>query len=313
MSSQTDLRFEQIHIDAARNATDDFNPFHDPRKCADIRHNPYPGPIVLGFQLECLIEYLIGQHRLVHGETAPLAEHGLRFSNYQLNFADALLPGEPFSVEIKPSLVKTDPPSLSNRIVIRRKDRSLLMMGYKRESRTPLFLTDLDASALPDPKQALDRAYLPGTDYFLKRKFFTTANAKNLLAGSLADQGYYFDELEDKVRFPEMYPCALISCALLEHAMKHGHDFYANPMVYTAHNISVDRELAAEMRSNDILHMLVRGPEVMSAEQPGLGKAEVPLERYRCLGLVRNRRVLYRAEVYLAPLLAIAPVSSDHD
>ena len=47
--------FQQIHIDAARNATDDFNPFHDPRKASLIRANPYAGPIVLGFQLECLI------------------------------------------------------------------------------------------------------------------------------------------------------------------------------------------------------------------------------------------------------------------
>ncbi|QSA95527.1 hypothetical protein [Methylococcus sp. EFPC2] len=306
MSSPSDLRFEQIHIDAARNATDDFNPFHDPRKCGAIRHNPYSGPIALGFQLEGLIEYLIGQHREANAEAAYIQEHDLRYSNYQLNFVDALLPGQTFSVEIKPSIAKSDPAGLSNRVIIRRQDRSLLLMGYKRESREPLFLPDLDASAFPEVTQAPDREYLPGTDYFLKRKFFTTANAKNLLAGSLADQGHYFDELEDKIRFPEMYPCALISCALLEHAMNEGHDFYTNPMVYTAHNISVDRLLAATMRSNDRLAMLVQGPMTIDAEQQGLGKAEVPLQRYRCLGLVREQQVLYRAEVYLAPLSAIA-------
>ena len=29
--------FRQIHVDAARNSTDDFNPFHEPRRCRDIR------------------------------------------------------------------------------------------------------------------------------------------------------------------------------------------------------------------------------------------------------------------------------------
>ena len=51
--------FEQIHIDAARNSSDDFNLFHDKNKWQRIRDNPFGGPIVLGFQLECLIEYRI--------------------------------------------------------------------------------------------------------------------------------------------------------------------------------------------------------------------------------------------------------------
>jgi hypothetical protein len=50
------LRFQQIHIDVARNATDDFNPFHDKNRWQNITDNPFVGPIALGFQLECLIE-----------------------------------------------------------------------------------------------------------------------------------------------------------------------------------------------------------------------------------------------------------------
>jgi len=57
------LAFQQIHIDAARNATDDFNPFHDPRKARLVRGNPFAGTIVLGFQLEGLIEHAIDLHR----------------------------------------------------------------------------------------------------------------------------------------------------------------------------------------------------------------------------------------------------------
>ncbi|MDH3561594.1 MAG: hypothetical protein OEN52_11645, partial [Gammaproteobacteria bacterium] len=49
-SNPSDYCFHQIHIDAARNATDDFNPFHDPWKWDHIHGNPFGMPIVLGFQ-----------------------------------------------------------------------------------------------------------------------------------------------------------------------------------------------------------------------------------------------------------------------
>ena len=51
------LLFSQIHIDAARNASDDFNPFHDPYKWDAINNNPFGSTIVLGFQLEALAAY----------------------------------------------------------------------------------------------------------------------------------------------------------------------------------------------------------------------------------------------------------------
>jgi len=295
--------FQQIHIDAARNSTDDFNPFHEPRKCRDIFGNPYPGAIVLGFQLECLIEHLVTLHRATHDENEFIVRHALHFSNYQLTFADALLPGEPFQVEVKPTLVRTAPPGLSNRVVIRKRG-VMVMIGYQRETAQPLFLADNYPSPLPDLQQVGDRTFLPHSTYFLKRKFMSTGHAKNFLAGSLCDQGYYFDELADRVNFPDMFPAALLSCALLEKARKENHDFMANPMVYVAHNISVDRRLARCLRSNDVLHMLVQGPEIIEGGK-GLGKSELTRLLYRCLGLVHGDQILYRAEVFMAPLDSI--------
>ena len=52
-------RFNQLHIDVARNATDDFNLFHDSKKWQYIKNNPFNGTIVLGFQLESLIEHKV--------------------------------------------------------------------------------------------------------------------------------------------------------------------------------------------------------------------------------------------------------------
>ncbi len=297
------LCFEQVHIDAARNSTDDFNPFHTPQKYFRIQGNPYHGTIVLGFQLECLIEYQVEQLRDRAGETAFIQEHGLHFSNYQLTFANALLPGEPFQVEIKPTLARTDPPSLSNRVVIRKQDAAV-MLGHKKESTAPLYLPDYRAEMFPPLRGLPDRDYLPGGEYFLKRKFMNTANAKNFVVGSLGDQSYYFDELEERVHFPDIFPAALISCALLEKAMHEKHDFMKNPMVYVSHNISVDRRLAGQLRSDDVLHLLVQGPERIEGEK-GLGKSELVRLLYRCFGIVNDGEILYRAEVLMAPLASI--------
>jgi hypothetical protein len=46
-SGQYEHCYQQIHIDAARNATDDFNPFYDQKKWNSIRGNPFSMPVVL--------------------------------------------------------------------------------------------------------------------------------------------------------------------------------------------------------------------------------------------------------------------------
>lgn len=301
--------FTQLHIDVARNATDDFNLFHDPNKWQRIQGNPFGGPIALGFQLECLVEEQLRLYRQAHDETGLVDEHGLRFSNYQFTFAGAARPGEALQVDIKKSRLTTaETPGLSNRVVIKN-GRGVVLIGHKRESPAPLCLADADLAHLPDLRQLPDRSYIPGDDLFCKRKFMSTGHAKNFLTGSLANQAAWFDELEERVRFPEMFPAALISCALLERAFKAGHDFEQAPMVYTSHHISVDRELTARLMSNDVLHLLVdRGEETMAG---GLGGAGIPQLRHRCFGLLGDGTVLFRAEIALAPLAAIINLRPD--
>ncbi|MGB5637745.1 MAG: hypothetical protein WBM63_01375, partial [Sedimenticolaceae bacterium] len=55
--------FEQLHIDVARNTTDDFNPFHDPKRWQQICNNPFGSTIVLGFQTEFLVSDLVTRQR----------------------------------------------------------------------------------------------------------------------------------------------------------------------------------------------------------------------------------------------------------
>ncbi len=295
--------FQQIHIDAARNSTDDFNPFHDPHKYRDIKDNPYKGTIVLGFQLECLIEYLVNLHRDEHGELNFMEEHDLHFSNYQLTFANALLPGEPFKVEIKPSIFKLDPPSLSNRIIVRKSD-SMVIIGHRRETAEPLFVPNNDLSLFADAMSGKQQTSVTESQFYLKSKYISAGNAKNFTSGSLCDQYYYFDVLENRVNYPEMYPCSLTSCALLEKAMSENYDFVTNPMVYMSHNISINHRISKNLRTNDELRIAVNGPHIIAGEK-GLGKSELTQQLFCCLGLVRENLTLFYAEVFMAPLLSI--------
>ncbi len=297
--------FEQLHLDIARNATDDFNPFHDPHRWDQIEGNTFRAPVALGFQIGCLIDYLLDRYRWERGEESLEAEYGLSFRNYEFKFAGALLAGEPFRVEIKTTKNTTlTGGGLSNRVVVRKYDGSPVLIGSRSETPAPRFLSDDQAPYLPVAAEAADRSYIGGAPFFLKRKFLNTSNGKNFLLGSLVDQYAYFDELEDRVRFPTLYPVALSSCALLEKAWKENYQFEKNPVVYTGHKISVNRQLQLELRSNDRLDILVEGP-YPSEERGGLGRSAIKQCYYRCFGLVEANRLLFQALVQTAALQAM--------
>ncbi len=307
-SEQEKLQFLQIHIDAARNATDDFNAFHDPHKWNKIISNPFGSPIALGFQLEALIESKIKQSREINNETQLLTKHNLNFSNFQVSFADVIRPNETFKITIKPTINSLHKKAqIGNRVAIQ-KGRRLVITGYQRESQEPLIFPKANFSAIGDLHTINDREHVMNGRYFLKRKFMNTSNGKNFLAGSLVDQHLYFDELEDRVEFPGMFPTALLSCALLEKVKHDGHDFYGKPMVYTQHAISIDRRHLSTLRSNNCLHMLVQGPETVFLEK-GLGKSGIPQIAYNCFGLIHDNKILYRAKVCMALLEDIIATS----
>ena len=292
--------FNQIHIEAARNASDDFNLFHDKHKWLQITHNPFKGPIVLGFQLNTLIEYQIRLYREMHHETKIIEENNLRYSNYQITFVNAIRPDHQIDLTIKKTLIKTIPNlTLGNRIAIK-SDNKTVLLGFKKETQKPVFLPDADFSDFPDLNQIPDRTVIVDTPYFLKVKYMNNGNAKNFLSGSLAEQSDYFDELEGIVNYPEIFPCSLTSGALLEKARMENHDFKRNPMVYTSHEISIDRTCLHELKSHDPLYILVeQHPESKTVT---LNKTEIMLRVYDCYGLVEGQKILFRARLSLAPL-----------
>lgn len=291
--------FSQMHIDAARNATDDFNLFHDKKRWAEIQQNPFGGPIVLGFQLEGLVEYQIKLYRQVNNEEVIITEQGLRFSHYEFNFVNVVKSEEPLNVTIKKSRAsKEGSYVLSNRVLVKTK-QGVVLMGYKREATAPLFLKDATIADFGDLKNGVDRDYLGDSGFFLKKKFMANSNAKNFLSASCAEQSDYFDELEDRIEFPEIFPCSLISCALLEKAHKKGHDFINDPLVYTSHRICIDRQLLKTVRSSDKVDIVTRESQAPADKKAG---KEVC---YECYGVLNQQEILYRAIISLMPLSEI--------
>lgn len=292
--------FDQIHIEVARNATDDFNLFHDKHKWLQITHNPFKGPIVLGYQLNTLIEYQIRLHREAHHENRIIAENNLRYSNYQITFVNAVRPRTEVYLDIKKTLIKTIPSlTLCNRIALKAEGKTVLL-GYKKETQEPLFLADTEFHALPDLNGVPDLSLIPETDYFLKRKFMNNGSVKNFLSGSLAEQSDYFDELLHIANYPEIFPCSLASGALLEKAQLENHDFKLNPMVYTSHEISIDREHLKQLKNNATLHILVK--QLPESKDNTLNQTQIMLRTYHCYGLLANNDVLFRMTMNLVPL-----------
>ncbi|MGZ8225509.1 MAG: hypothetical protein ACXWT3_02580 [Methylococcaceae bacterium] len=292
--------FDQIHIEVARNASDDFNLFHDKYKWLQITHNPFKGPIVLGFQLNTLIEYQMRLYREAHHENRIIAENNLHFSNYQITFVNAVRPRTPVYLDIKKTLIKTIPClTLGNRIAMKSDDKTVLL-GFKKETPTPLFLADTTFDSLPDLNEIPDCTTIPGTDYFLKRKYMNNGSVKNFLSGSLAEQSDYFDELTHLAHYPEVFPCSLASGALLEKALLENHDFKVNPMVYTSHEISIDRRHISQLGNNDTLHILVK--QLPESSQNTLNQTNILLRTYHCYGLLKNKEVLFRMTMNLVPL-----------
>lgn len=295
------LILEQLHIDVVRNATDDFNPFHDPRRWHNIRANPFAGPIALGFQLAGLALDRISQYRRSAGEGELAAANGLHFSNYQFTFASAVTANSELEVQVRKTANRIGARGeLSNRVTLKH-DGKLALMGMRRDTREPA--TPLTPPpGLPSRLDGVaDRTMIPASGHFLKRKYLMTSNGKNFCAGCFIPQHHYFDELAERIYFPPSFILSLVSCALLERAWSEGHDFEARPYIYTSHSFSFDKRLQRRLRSNDAIHLLVSAPKT-KAKDDGTRSPGIPQIQHDCYGVVEGNRVLFRGTVGLAEL-----------
>ncbi len=296
MKNTTPMKFSELHIDAARNSTDDFNLFHDKIKWHEIYNNPFEGPIVLGFQLLGLIAEQFIAYRQDNNDYDLIQQHSLNYSYYQLKFASAVKPDKAVELAIKKTQFKTTDTgqTLSNRFSVKA-DGKLALIGFKKECSEVAFLNEARFDNLPAIHMLQDRSFIENDKYFVKHKFLNTANGKNFLLGCLVEQSKYFNEIENHVTFPEVFPLALSSCALLERAHKLQHDFHLNPMVYLSHQHCIDKRLVSKLKSNTRLTILTETTNAPAND----------IEAFNCYGLINDNQILFRSELCLMPLDAI--------
>ncbi|MFC3122701.1 hypothetical protein [Agaribacter flavus] len=283
----------QLHIDMARNATDDFNLFHDRHRWNWVKNNPFHGPIALGFQLGMYIE-----SELKRSNEKPA--QSFRFSTYEFNFANPARVDDKLSLDIKPPRISEKPEGelVSQRICLKVNGKPGLI-GFYRLSNFATIVPEISEQTPSQLMQYTDKSFIEG-DLFLKRKWMIVGNAKNFLLSAFADQTLFIDEFADKVSFPNMYPMSLISSALLERAQAKHYDLIGNPLIYVSQHLCIDNQQVQNLRSNDCLQMLVK-------EISDEGSNIVHLH---CCAWVKQASPLFFASLKLSPLQSILAKSA---
>lgn len=290
-------QLNQMHIEAARNATDDFNLFHDKTRWDWINPNPFGGPIALGFQLACFVEHQVSKLRQSLDQRLQSQLHDLTYSNVELNFASVARPGDTLSLlpRVGKSRGEGKEFSYTNRFAVQANERKILL-GHDKQANCPVVDLPKDLPDLANLVSQPDRTFIGNGDYFLKRKYMIVGNAKNFLLSAFVEQTEYIDEFIHKVDFPQSYPLALISSALLERARASQIDLVRDPMIYTQHKLSMNRKRLDKLRSNDVLNILVSLP----IRDTSSDKVE-----HDCIGVLADQQVLFQARLQLMPLSAV--------
>lgn len=305
-------RLTQLHIDVARNATDDFNPFHDPRRWKNIRHNPFGGPIALGFQLVALAMDRVTQHREASREPHGLQADGPDFTVLRFSFTGAVQARTALQVQVRKTRDRlAEAGEISNRILIRDERANAVLLGSQKDCTKVAGLAE-KRPLLDRPLTEIEDRTLVGNGFFLKRKYLMTSNAKNFCTASLVPQHRYIDELADKVCFPPSFPLALTSCALLERARSEDHDFERQPFIYTEQRFVIDNRRSRRLQSNQPIHFLA-GPQRTVHTTGGLRGAQAARVTQHCIAMLDNGETLFEGALTLAPLEAVIGKKDDRD
>jgi hypothetical protein len=295
----------QMHIEAARNSTDDFNLFHDKNRWHKIKGNPFQGTVALGFQLGCFVEDQVNRspknydQQLNNAEKAQISHKPLNFSQYELTFAGYVKPGDSIALVVRDGRLSdiSGAQCFSNRIALKANGKTVLI-GYKRQTSDHIVKGITPLPELSEIINSNDRCFITSKQYFVKRKYMIVGNAKNFLTSSFAEQSQYIDEFIDKVSFPEMYPLSLLSSALLERAQAVGQDLIKEPMIYISHKLSIDKSVLNTLKSNHSLNILVSPPQKSADENSAYVTHE-------CTCVLSTQEILFHAEIQLAPLSSI--------
>lgn len=295
----------QMHIEAARNSTDDFNLFHDKKRWHKIKSNPFEGTIALGFQLGCFVEDQVNRspksydNQLNNAEKSQTSTQPLNFSQYEFTFAGSVKPGDNIALIVRDGRLSdiSGVACFSNRIALKANGKTVLL-GYKRQTSEHIVKGISSLPNLSDIVHSNDRCFISPEQYFIKRKYMIVGNAKNFLTSSFAEQSEYIDEFINKVSFPEMYPLSLLSSALLERAQAVGKNLIEEPMIYISHKLSIDKILLKTLKSNHSLNIVVSPPKKSKEESS-------EFITHDCTCVLSSQEILFHAEIQLAPLSSL--------
>lgn len=295
----------QMHIEAARNSTDDFNLFHDKNRWQKIKANPFQGTIALGFQLGCFVEDQVNrspknyEQQLNNNEKSKVSCKTLNFSQYEFTFAGCVKPDDSIELVVRDGRLSdtSGTECFSNRIALKANGKTVLL-GYKRQTSKHIVKGITLLPELSEIIKSNDRCFITPEQYFVKRKYMIVGNAKNFLTSAFAEQSEYIDEFIDKVSFPEMYPLSLLSSALLERAQAVGQNLIEEPMIYISHKLSIDKNILKTLKSNHALNILVSPPQKSDDENS-------EYVTHACTCVLSTQEILFHAEIQLAPLSSL--------
>lgn len=304
-NNMSEYIISQMHIEAARNSTDDFNLFHDKNRWHKVKANPFQGTIALGFQLGCFVEDQVNHssknydQQLINTEKPQISSKPLNISQYELTFAGSVKPGDSIALVVRDGRLSdvSGIECFSNRITLKANGKTVLL-GYKRQTSEHIVKGITPLPELCEIINSKDRCFISPEQYFLKRKYMIVGNAKNFLTSSFAEQSEYIDEFIDKVSFPEMYPLSLLSSALLERAQAVGQDLIEEPMIYISHKLSIDKNALNTLKSNHSLNILVSPPQKSDDEN-----SEYII--HECTCVLSTQEILFHAEIRLAKLSSL--------
>jgi hypothetical protein len=303
--TMSEYTISQMHIEAARNSTDDFNLFHDKNRWQKIKNNPFQGTVALGFQLGCFVEDQVNRspknynQQLNNTDKPQISSQPLNFSQYELTFAGSVKPDDKIELVVRNGRLSdiSGIECFSNRIALKANGKTVLL-GYKRQTSDHIVK---GITPLPDYSDIInsnDRTFITPEQYFVKRKYMIVGNAKNFLTSSFAEQSEYIDEFVDKVSFPEMYPMSLISSALLERAQAVGQNLIEEPMIYLSHKLSINKNVLTTLKSNNSLNILLSPPQPSNDENS-------EYVTHDCTCVLSTKEILFHAQIQLAPLSSL--------
>jgi len=301
MPDAAEYRFGQIHIDVARNSTDDFNPFHDPHRFDRILATPTPADRPR-LSARVPLPVFPGRASAV-AVRRPGCAGGATLSQLQFHLRPTPCARRSPARSSQADRPEDRPARIVERVLVKKSGRAVLLVRI-RDTPEPVVVAAGDLPLAVDlrwlrPRGAAGHAMVP------HKRSSSTRPTPRTSRRSAVDQALLLRRDCREGPLPRALPCALASCALLEAGLERGPRLRCRPDgVRRAPHQRGPGGWQLRCAATNVLHILARGPTTVAAA--GLGGRRtrapaLPLRRPRA-----GSAGVYAADIDLAPLQAIA-------